>query len=132
MANLSQVFNLNEVPEDDYAVLPAGEYTAQIVRSEMKETRSGNGMYLELRVQILDDPYTGRLVFDRLNLVNPNEVAVKIAQRSLSDLCKAIGLDESPEDSEELHGKEFTVVLSVEEANGDFPESNRVKKYKAA
>lgn len=131
MANLKQVFNMDEVPADDFEVLPAGEYTCQIIRSEMKETKAGTGMYLELRVQVLDDPYTGRLVFDRLNLVNPNETAVKIAQRALGDLCKALGLEESPDDSEELHGQEFIAVLSVEPETDSFPASNRVKKYKA-
>lgn len=132
MAKIGHVFNKDEVPEDEFTVLPEGEYTAQIIRSEMKETRSGTGMYLELRVQILDDPYTGRLVFDRLNLVNENDTAVKIAQRTLADICKALGLEESPEDSEELHGQEFTVVLTVEEETDSFPAQNRVKKYKAA
>ncbi len=132
MANLKQVFDMNNVPEDEYAIIPEGEYTAQIVRSEMKETKSGNGMYLELRVQILDEPYTGRLVFDRLNLVNPNDTAVKIAQRTLADICKALDLEESPDDSEELHGQELKVVVAVEPETESFPASNRVKKYKAA
>jgi len=127
MATLN--FKASEVPEDEgFAIIPAGEYAAQIIQSEMKETKAGTGMYLELRIQLLDEPYTGRLVFERLNLVNPNETAVKIAQRTLADICEACGLDEV-EESEELHGIEMKIKLVVDPPKGDFPESNKIKKY---
>jgi hypothetical protein len=130
MAELN--FKASEVPEDEgFEVIPAGTYAAQIIESDMKETKAKTGMYLELRIQILDAPYTGRLVFERLNLVNPNETAVKIANRTLADICEACGLDEV-EDSEELHGLEFEIDLVVEPAKGDWGESNKVKKYKKA
>ena len=122
-------FNVSDAPEDEgFEPLPEGTYTAHIIQSEMKETRAGTGQYLELRVQILDEPYTGRLVFERLNLINPNETAVAIAQRTLAELCKAVGLEEI-EDSEELHGKEFQVKLAIQPEQGDYPPSNIVKKF---
>lgn len=125
-------FKASEVPEDEgFQVIPEGTYNAQIIQSDMKETKSGTGMYLELRIQILDEPYTGRLVFERLNLVNQNETAVKIAERTLADLCEACDLDEV-EDSEELHGIEFVIDLKVEPPKGDWGESNKIKKYKKA
>jgi len=129
MANLP--FNAKDVPEDLFDPLPDGEYTAQIIRSEMKETKAKTGEFLELRVQVLDEPYTGRLIFERLNLINQNEVAVKIANRTLADICLACGLEEI-EDSEELHGIEFIIKLETDEGSGDYPPQNVVKKYKAA
>jgi len=127
MATLN--FKASEVPEDEsFSIIPAGEYSAQIIQSEMKDTKAGTGMFLEMRVQLLDEPYTGRLVFERLNLVNPNETAVKIAQRTLADICEACGLDEV-EESEELHGIEFKIKLAIDPPKGDFPESNKIKKY---
>jgi len=129
MVQLAQPFNAEEVPEDKgFEPLPEGSYTAHIIQSDMKETRAGTGQYLELRIQILDEPYTGRLVFERLNLINPNETAVTIAQRTLADLCNAVGVSEL-EDSEELHGKEFQVKLAIQEGQGDYPPSNVVKKF---
>ena len=128
MAQLN--FNVKDAPEDNYEPLPAGTYAAHIVQSEMKETKAGNGMYLELRIQILDEPYTGRLVFDRLNLVNPNDTAVQIAQRTLAQICKACGLEEV-EDSEEFHGIEMNVTLGIQEGSGNYGPSNVVKKYAA-
>lgn len=129
MATLN--FKASEVPEDKgFEVIPAGTYNAHIIESTMKETRSGTGFFLELRIQILDEPYTGRLVFERLNLVNPNEIAVKIAQRTLADLCEACNVDEVA-DSEELHGIEFQIELKIDPPRGDWGESNSVKKYMA-
>lgn len=125
-------FNANEVPEDEgFEQIPEGEYSCQIIRSEMKDTKAGTGQYLELRVQILDAPYTGRLIFERLNLINQNEVAVKIANRTLADICLACGLDKV-EDSEELHGIEFIAKVVETEAQGDYPPGNEIKKYKSA
>lgn len=130
MAHLN--FNASEVPEDEgFAPIPAGVYNCQIIQSEMKDTKAGTGQYLELRVQVLDEPYTGRLIFERLNLINPNPTAVKIANRTLADLCIACGVDEV-EDSEELHGIEFKAKVAVTEGNGDYPPQNEVKKYSAA
>ena len=124
-------FNATEVPEDSFEPVPDAEYSAQIIRSEMKETKAKTGQFLELRVQILDEPYTGRLIFERLNLINQNEVAVKIANRTLADIVLACGLEEI-EDSEELHGIEFLIKVETEEGSGDYPPQNVVKKYKAA
>lgn len=129
MAELN--FNASEVPEDEgFEIIPAGTYTAQIIQSEFKENKAKTGSYLELRVQLLDEPYTGRLIFERLNLMNPNPTAVKIANRTLADICEAVGVLEV-EDSEELHGIEFNIDLIIEEGKGDFPPQNKVKKYSA-
>ena len=130
MATLN--FNTADAPEEDsFDAIPAGTYTAQIIRSEMKDTKAGTGQFLELRLQILDEPHTGRLIFERLNLINPNEVAVKIAQKTLAQICKAVGVLEV-EESEELHAREMIVEVIVEPAKGDWPESNSIKKYLAA
>jgi hypothetical protein len=129
MANLP--FNAKDVPADDFEPVPDNTYSAQIVRSEMKETKAKTGQYLQLNVQILDEPFTGRLIFERLNLINQNEVAVKIANRTLADIVVACGLEEI-EDSEELHGVEFKIKVVTEEGSGDFPPQNVIKKYMAA
>ena len=129
MAKLN--FNVEDAPEAQFEVIPVGVYAAQIIQSELKETKAGTGQFLELRIQLLEDPHAGRLVFDRLNLVNQNETAENIAKRKLAELCRAVGVLEV-EDSEELHGVEIQVKLGISPAKGDYPESNEVKKYLAA
>ena len=66
---------------------------------------------------MLDGPYKGRKLFDRLNLVNANPVTVEIAQRTLSAICHATGRMQV-QDSEELHLIPFIAdvqVLAAEE-----------------
>lgn len=133
MANLGAI-DRTSVPESEFELIPDGEYVAQIIASEMCDTKAGDGQYLKLRIQILEPPYQGRLVFDNLNLINPNEKAVAIAKRSLNDICKALGYESSNdvEDSEELHGKELMVRIVTKEGNAGYAPQNAVKKYMAA
>lgn len=122
MARLN--FNANDVEVSDFLAIPAGWYAAEITESEMKQTKSGNGEYLQLTVKLIEGDHAGRVLFERLNLVNPNATAVSIAQQTLAGICKAVGLDQI-EDSLELHGKPFRVSVKVikdqdyGDANGD-------------
>ena len=42
------------------------------------------GKYLQLRLDIISGPYKNRVIFDRLNLQNPNDKAVEIAKKQLA------------------------------------------------
>ena len=70
------------------------------------------------------------MVFTNLNLVNPNQQAVEIAQRELASLCEACGLDEI-EDSTELHGIPHYIKLAIKAADAQWPAKNIIKGYKA-
>jgi hypothetical protein len=118
-------------PTTDFEAIPKGDYLAMVVDSEDKPTKSGDGKYLQLTLEILDGDHKGRRLWDRLNLWNKNETAVKIAQGSLSALCHAVGVLR-PKDSAELHGKPVTIKVIVEERNdkpGVF--KNEIKGYAA-
>lgn len=114
MAKLN--FNASEVSSQQtgYEPRPAGEYTMQIVNSDMRETKSGTGKYLWLEFDILSGPVRGKF-FERLNIENPNTKAVEIAERQLSAICNALNLV-SVQDSEQLHMKPLKVVLKVSES----------------
>ncbi|MCK9327694.1 MAG: DUF669 domain-containing protein [Bacteroidales bacterium] len=122
-------FDANDIEPVAFEPLPAGEYKAIIVASEMKRTKDGNGRYLMLSLQVIDGEYANRIVFDRLNLDNPNTQAVRIAQAGLASICRAVGVM-TPRDSAELHDKPLIAVLSVQPATENFGASNRVKGYK--
>ena len=86
-------------------VVPAGWYTTHITASETKPTANNNGSFLWLEHTILaPQEFAGRKVFDRLNLNNPNPVAVEIAYRTLSAICHAVGVIQV-EDSSQLHNR---------------------------
>lgn len=128
MSNLNG-FNANNVdPATDFEPVPAGKYLAVITDSEMKPTKSGNGRYLELTFQVIDGPHKNRLLWSRLNLENPNELAVQIAQGELSAICRAVGVMQ-PKDSLELHNLplQVTVKCKKREDTGDLV--NEIKGY---
>jgi hypothetical protein len=122
-------FNANEVePNTEFEPLPTGKYTAILVESAYKPTKAGTGHYLELKFQIVTGQYQGRHVWARLNLDNPNELAVKIAKAELSALCRAVGVM-TPKDSIELHNLplELSVKVVKQKETGDL--SNEIKGY---
>ena len=72
--------------------IPAGKYLAMVTASEMKPNKAGTGQFLELVFTILEGDHRNRQLWARLNLINPNELAVRIAQAELSALCRAVGV----------------------------------------
>ena len=118
-------------PNDSFDPLPAGDYLCVITQSAEKPTKSGNGSYLELQLEVIEGPFQGRKLWDRLNLQNPSDVAMKIAQATLSAICRAVGV-ERPQDSCELHDLPLLAKVRVEKrADTDEP-SNVIKGYKAS
>jgi len=122
-------FDAREVePMDDFEPVPADTYVVAIVRSEMKETKAGNGEYLELEMTILDGPYKGRKLWDRLCLAHPNSVVVKIARARLASVCKATGIL-TPSDSAELHDIPFAARVAVKKREDNDELTNTIKAY---
>ena len=124
-------FNAHTVePSDSFDPIPAGEYLCIISHSEDKPTKSGNGSYLELEFEVIDGPFKGRKLWDRLNLDNPNELAVKIARATLSAICRAVVVME-PKDSCELHALPLLVKVRVEKRTDTDEPSNVIKGYRS-
>lgn len=129
MAQLN--FDARQVdPQQSFEPIPAGWYNMMIVESEMKPTSNGQGAYLQLTLKVVDGQYAGRQVFDRLNLQNPNPVAVEIAYRRLSAYCHATGVIQV-QDSQQLHGIPFKARVSVRtDSTGQYEPSNEIKAVK--
>jgi hypothetical protein len=121
-------FDASQVPEQqEFTALPEGQYVMIATNSEWKATKKGTGEYLQFVFEVLDGPFKGRKAWARLNLKNPNQTAVDIAQRELGALCRAVGIIK-PSNSSELHNKPFlaTVGIEVDDRNR---EGNSIKKY---
>jgi len=117
-------------PMEQFDPIPAGEYQAIAVDSEEKPTKNGNGSYLQFAWEIIDGEYKGRKLWSRLNLKNPSQEAVEIAERELSSICRAAGVLR-PRDSAELHGKPLVLRVGVEKRNDTGELTNKVKGYKS-
>lgn len=124
-------FNAHTVePNESFDPIPSGEYLCVITNSEDKPTKAGTGSYLELEFEVLDGPYKGRKLWDRLNLANPNELAVKIARATLSAICRAVGVME-PKDSCELHDLPLLVKVRIEKRPDTDEPANVIKGYRS-
>lgn len=129
MTQLPEKIYPEKIPEDDrnFEPIPAGTYKLQVIDSNLQETSTGSGEMLVLTLEVIDGPYTGRRIWDRLNIRNDSADAQRIAQRALADLCLQLGV--SPlEDSEQLHFKPFMGrVTIVPDRTGQYGPSNRVR-----
>jgi hypothetical protein len=116
MAQFGATFDATTVePSKPIELLPPGRYVVQIVASEMRATKDGQGQYLWLELDVLEGEFQGRKLFDRLNLVNNNPTTVEIAQRTLSAICHATGRMQV-QDSEELHLAPMTADVRVQQS----------------
>jgi len=130
---VAMTFNSADAPpaDNDFAPIPAGEYPMRVIGSEMKATNDGTGQMLVLEMDITDGPSAGRKHWERFNLVNKNPQAVEIAQRSLAQLCTAVG-KLAIADSEELHMLPFIGKMKVTPAKGQYGPGNQLAGYKPA
>ena len=128
MAQMS--FNAATVaPSSAFDPIPAGWYVAKIVQSEIRQTNKKDGHYIWLALQVLNTEHAGRVVFDNLNIDNPNPKAVEIGYGSLSAICHATDVIDM-QDTEQLHGIPIEVKVTIDPASGQYAASNSVKGYR--
>lgn len=120
------------VPNTAFENLAPGWYTATITDSEMKPASKPGAQYLEVTLEVIaPQAAAGRKLWDRLNLVNPNEVAVKIAYETLSAICHAVNVIQV-QDSQQLHGMPLDVKVGLSKVTQEYPEPrNEIKGYRA-
>ena len=117
---------------DGFKVVPPGSYPVIIVESEVSDNKNKTGKILTLKYQIIEGPYTGECVIDRLNIVNQSDIAQKIALSQLKHICDAIGFTGQLTRSESLHGKPLSVKVIIEpftsNTTGKKLDSNKIEK----
>jgi hypothetical protein len=114
--------------KSSFEPLPPGDYQAIISDSAIKATKAGTGEYIELTMQITDGKHSGRRIWERLNISNPNKVAEEIARSQLNGLRAALGIAKL-ESTEQLHDTPFVLSLDIDRKE---PTRNRVMGYSSA
>ncbi len=112
--------------DDDFGVITPGWYSVEVDKAEIRETKAKNGCYLSLQFSIIGDSFNNRKIFTNINLVNPNEKAVKMGEIMLAKLRDACLL-EKLEDTDELLGKQLQVKVVVRK---DHKDENDIKDFK--
>lgn len=111
-----------------YEPLPNGAYEMMIVKTDVKPTKAGNGNYIELEMHVVSGEFSGRRLWERLNVDNPNKQAEEIANAALAALCLAIGKSDI-KDTDDLLDVPFIAHVEVDRKD---PTRNRVTGYEAA
>jgi hypothetical protein len=95
--------------------LPRGDYTAMITDSVVKTTKAGNGEFIALTIEIIDGSYSGRKIWDNLNVKNPNPTAENIAKAGLTRYFQSCGQDlEKGADTTALYNIPFKLTLGID------------------
>ena len=130
MADLGFSFDSDSVEAAaGFALIPAGDYQAVIARTEIKQTKKGDGRYISATIEIVDSVCNGRLLWDNINFDNPNATAMKIAQQTLKAICTAVGV-KTLRDTSELENKPLIVTIGVKRNDYRGEDENVIKAYK--
>lgn len=137
MVSLGGPVSRDQVPNDEFEALPAGEYTVSIDSIEPDTHPDIGQQFLSLKLQIVSGEYSGRFFRDRWHGLIPGTAGAfselggpkfdveKASQVRLGTMMDAVGLS-TLEDTNQFLGK--IVVVKVNNKDG----WNNVKKYSAS
>ena len=94
-------FDPNKVQND---VIPKGEYRLVISGVELKPTKAGDGLRLNLKMTVCGGQYGNRTLFEGLNIKNPNPTAQAMSEQMLKKICEAIGVQRLTDTAQLLNG----------------------------
>ncbi len=123
--------SLKETEDKKFEPVAAGEYLMQIISVEEKESKSG-GIYLKFEYAISDtsSPYYKRKIWDNVNIVNANPVAVSIGLKKLAQIGRCCNITNLTEfNTQDFVGNIMYVTLTIEDAK-EYGMQNRVKSVR--
>jgi hypothetical protein len=116
------------VPQGEFPPVPDGKYRVKISESELKPNKAGTGSYLKLVFDILKpDEYSGRKLFENLNIKHEDTVTRKIAENNLNGILQAIMLQKM-NDTNQLLNK-FLIVKVITKKDKQDILRNKIKEY---
>lgn len=138
MANLPGSFNTQGTEKmNDFSTIPAGEYLASVVKSDVvltkkaKEANNPNlGQLLKLQWKVLAGKYKGKILFTQINIVNENQQAVEIGEKEFATIRDALGVNNVTQ-TEQLHGIPALLTVGIE-SSANYPDKNVINFYKKA
>lgn len=106
--------NLNDVEDQSGEAHPEGRTNLRIVSSELKESKGNKNPYINWRLEVMDS--------ENKKPIWLSSSLLPQALWNLKNLYKAVvGEEFNPEgfDTTDLHGGEFSGVVTIEEYNGE-------------
>jgi len=121
--NLAGLYDQDSAPDaPEFELLPVGDYNGDIVKAELKPTRSGQMISLQIKLE------SGRMVFDNLAIqCATSQQAEDIAKANI----KKIGQTNNTiiRDTADLELCKVRVRIGIQPARDGYDERNVVKYY---
>jgi hypothetical protein len=146
MASLGFNFDATQVEErrGDFQIYPPGRYLVQVLQSDVEDNKNQDGKNAWFEFEIMDGEFQGGTFRHYINnIIHPSDIAQKIGQEELGELCKAVGKF-NVQETEEVHFIPMMINLKFVAAgtvtkgkNGKADyiqknDQNRVSKYELA
>ena len=128
--NFTEDFRTTE--PQSFEPVPAGEYILQVTSAELRQTKSGTGLMVNVCFDIIGPEYQGRKIFQNYNIRNDNTVAENIGKQQLKALTVAAGITADLRDTDQLLGATVKASVVVKPASGQYEAKNEAKNYKEA
>jgi|SRR6516162_3917030 hypothetical protein len=114
-----------------FQVVPAGDYTAEIIDAVISQPKSRDGHMLTLIWKISDGDYEGRQIFQQLCYQHSNPTTQDIARRNLKDICIALAINQQVTDPEVFKFKPARVRIGIaSDKYGQFDDQNKIKRVR--
>lgn len=140
MARLGKTFNPqdHETEQRNSENLPDGIYLLEAETVDIKENSDEHKTGLNIMYNVIEpEGFSGRKMFDYINIEHPKAQVQKIGEEEFARLCRAIGRSEPVDDTDDLVFKSFTAKVGMgkpskeKDQNGVplYPAKNVIKKY---
>jgi hypothetical protein len=97
--------------------VPNGDYKLEITASDVPIKNEGTrdqATTVKVTIDIIEpEEFKGRKIFGNYNVEHPKAQVQEIGQKQFSCLLRALGMTESPEESDELHFISFTARIGM-------------------
>lgn len=113
----------------DFEPIETGIYGAVVKEAVLTPTKSGNGEYIKLRVDITHGVHKGRVVFHNMTYSNPNLTATQIGRQQLTDLCWATKVLK-PKSTGELCNIPIIAKVGFVKAKNGYDATNDIKSFR--
>lgn len=78
--------------QNNFKPIPSGNYNVILDETEMKDTKSGTGQYINCKFKVLGGEYEGKFLFHMFNIKNDNPKAVEIGLQQLKAFMECAGM----------------------------------------
>ncbi len=127
--------SFDDIEDDDFEIIPTGEYKIRAVSIEFRYNNTRTGNYLNVCFEVTEGKYSGSKFFEIYNVKNTSYKAVEISLKNIKKWIVATGHNAKGNLTVSLimslEGKQFIANIGLKtDETGRYPDKNFIKTYK--